>query len=31
VQAPARQDKIDLAPMVGVSLEVMDRDARKMK
>ena len=24
-------DKIDLAPMVGASLEVMDRDARKMR
>jgi urease accessory protein len=24
-------NKIDLAPMVGASLEVMDRDARKMR
>ena len=24
-------DKIDLAPMVGASLEVMDRDARRMR
>jgi urease accessory protein len=24
-------NKIDLAPMVGASLEVMDRDSRKMR
>jgi len=24
-------NKIDLAPMVGASLEVMDRDARRMR
>jgi urease accessory protein len=24
-------NKIDLAPMVGASLEVMDRDAKKMR
>ena len=24
-------NKIDLAPLVGASLEVMDRDARKMR